>query len=188
MFNAGLDEAALLAYVGSAPPITLKADDVIYLHDHGVSTTVITTMLQHHGHIETQQAPAQAQPPMVPPAAYQAAQPAYVAAPDTYPYPYYSYPYYDSYYPYYYPYSSVVIGGSFWFGNPFFHHGFHNDFHHGFNTVPVHHGGFQTFPHTTVVHSGGSGIHTVGVTSGGFHTASVSHGSFHGGGGGGHHH
>jgi hypothetical protein len=203
MFDAGVKEPAILAYVSTAPPMVLTADDVIYMHNHGIPGDVITTMLKHHADLGTVQAPAaaQAQPPLVPPASYATAQPAYVSTDGGYPY---SYPYYDyGYgYPYYYPYSSIAIGGSFWFGNPWFHsgfhNGFHNSFHNGFHTVPVHHGS------TAVVHSGfnggfhtvnGGGFHTAGgggfhtAGGGGFHTAGGG-GGFHGGGGGGggHHH
>src|SRR5689334_7605040 len=173
MSNAGLDEAAILAYVATAPPSVLRADDIIYLHEHGISSAVITAMLQNRPKVEVTQAQAApVQPQQQQAAAYQAhlTPPAYVSAPAyDYGYPYY----YDSYYPYsYYPYSSIVLGGSFWFGNPFFHHGFHN----GFHSFPTHHSGFHTV-------SGGSGFHTVsgGASHSGFHT--VSGGGGHGGGG-----
>src|SRR3954470_23751958 len=116
MFDAGVKESAIAAYVATAPPMVLNADDVIYMHNHGVSSDVITMMLKHHAELGTVQAPAapaQAQPPLVPPASYSTAQPAYVSTDGGYPY--YSYPYsaYDygySYgYPYYYPYSSIAI-------------------------------------------------------------------------------
>jgi hypothetical protein len=183
MSNAGLDEAAILAYVATAPPSVLRADDIIYLHEHGISSAVITAMLQNRPKVEVAQAQAApAQPQQQQAAAYQAPlnPPTYVSSP-AYNYGY-GYPYYDYYYPYsYYPYSSIVVGGSFWFGRPFFHSGFHS----GFHSFPTHHsGGFHTV-------SGGSGFHT--VSGGGFHTASsggshsgfhtVSSGGGHGGGG-----
>lgn len=152
MSDAGVDEKAILTYVASAPPIVLRADDIIYLHEHGISTGVITTMLQHAPQVQIAQtpvAPMQAQPqPQAPAAAYYPApveQPVYVPTPVyNAPYPYYDY----SYYPYY---PSIVIGGSFGFGRPFFHGGFHH--------FPTFRGGF---------HSGfGGGFHT--VSRGGFH-------------------
>jgi len=159
MSDAGVDEKTILSYVASAPPIVLKADDIIYLHEHGISSGIITAMLQHAPQIQVAQAapaPAQAQQQQAPATAYYpapVAQPVYTPAPQvvyTAPYPY-AYPYYDYSYPYYSP--SIVIGGSFGFGRPFFHSGFRHfsTFHPGFHT------GFR----------------------GGFHT--VSHGGFHGG-------
>src|SRR5436190_14039998 len=58
MSDAGVDEKAILGYVAGAPAIVLRADDIIYLHEHGISTTVITTMLQHGPQVQIAQAPA----------------------------------------------------------------------------------------------------------------------------------
>jgi hypothetical protein len=38
MFAAGVKEDAILSYIANAPRMVLTADDVIFLHDHGVST------------------------------------------------------------------------------------------------------------------------------------------------------
>src|SRR2546427_4027096 len=63
MSDAGVDEKTILSYVATAPPIVLKADDIIYLHEHGISTGIITAMLQHAPQVQiaqTQVAPVQA--------------------------------------------------------------------------------------------------------------------------------
>ena len=154
MSDAGVDEKTILTYVTSAPAIVLKADDIIYLHEHGISTGVITAMLQRAPQVPIAQVPAVQPQQQPPPAAYYpapVAQPVYVPTPEVVysaPYPYYEY------YPWY---PSIVIGGSFGFGRPFFHHNFYGGFHHFPTFRPGFHTGFR----------------------GGFHT--VSHGGFHGG-------
>jgi len=152
MSDAGVDEKTILSYVTTAPAIVLKADDIIYLHEHGISTGIITAMLQHAPQVQIVQAPAAQPQQQAPPTAYYpapVAQPVYVPSPEVvYSAPY---PYYDYSYPYY---PSIIIGGSFGFGRPFFHHNFYGGFHH--------------FPFRPGFHSGfGGGFHT--VSRGGFH-------------------
>ena len=157
MSEAGVEEKTILSYVATAPAVVLKADDIIYLHEHGISTAVISAMLQHAPQFQAAQAPAPAPAQQQAPATayYPApvAQPVYVPTPEVvYTAPY---PYYDYYYPYY---PSIVVGGSFGFGRPYFHHNFYGGFRH----FPTYRAGFHT-----------------GFGGGGFHT--VSHGGFHGG-------
>src|SRR5437879_200083 len=47
MSDAGVDEKSILAYVESLPQARVTADDIIYLHDKGISGTVINAWLQH---------------------------------------------------------------------------------------------------------------------------------------------
>jgi hypothetical protein len=161
MTEAGVDEKAILSYVEGLPPMRVKADDVIYLHEKGVPSTIITALLQHAAAASAAQqqaataaaaaAPAQAaqyaqpaQPAAPTPVYIQQPEPVYVSPPPvvyTVPsysyyagcYPYYSRPYYSR------PYFSVGFSTGF----PF-HHGFHSFPHQGF-----HHsgGGFHVYHH-----------------------------------------
>src|ERR1043166_7241739 len=45
--TAGVNEKTILTYINNSPGFSLSAADVIALHDRGVSTEIITAMLQH---------------------------------------------------------------------------------------------------------------------------------------------
>jgi len=47
MAQAGVNENVILTYIDKSPGFALTANDVVTLHDQGVSLTVITAMLQH---------------------------------------------------------------------------------------------------------------------------------------------
>lgn len=47
MANAGIEEKAIVAFVNNSPGFKLNAEDVITLHQRGLSTTVINAMLQN---------------------------------------------------------------------------------------------------------------------------------------------
>ena len=66
MAQAGVNENVVLTYIEKSPGFTLTANDVVTLHDHGVSLTVITAMLQHPPVTQLAQAPI---PPASPAAA-----------------------------------------------------------------------------------------------------------------------
>ena len=172
MSEAGVDEKSILAYVDTLPQARVKADDIIYLHEKGVSPTIINGWLQHANAPAVAAAPAPAQQSIAQaaPAQTQAAQPAastpvYVSQPaPTYVEPtpvYYTAP---SYYPYYYggyygwPYFSIGFGGCY----PYRYYGGH--YYGG------HYGG----------HYYGGGLHVAHYGGGG-------HVAYHGGGGGLHH-
>ena len=131
MSDAGADPATIHAFVEtSSIAYNPRSEEIIYLHDHGISSSIITAMIQHGAKLREQGAAAQAN------AAYQAATaqpspatadtypveaalPAYVASPSyaapgyypSYAYPYPSYPYW------YAPYPS--FGG--YYSRPFYH-------------------------------------------------------------------
>ena len=120
MSDAGIDEKTILSYIDSSPGFVLKADDIIALHEHGISSAVITAMLQHppkvqvtQPPVQVAQAPAQAQPQQ--PVVYQ--QPVYVTSPEVV---------YAE--PYGYGYPSVVISGGFYYSRPYFYGGFYHRF------------------------------------------------------------
>jgi len=203
--HSGVDQSVVLEFVkNSNGPFHPSADEIIRLRDEGVSSPVITAMLQRDGELRTQapQAPAynyaqsgygqSAQPaPAQPAADYTDAQPAYSAPASTvvysYPsYPVYNYPtyyggyYYPSYYSGYYPgycYPRSYYGG---YGYP--HFGFYAPhfsvgfgFHGGgFNAVHVG-GGFHSGFHGGVAFHGGGGFHGGSV---GGHSGGF-HGGFH---------
>ena len=66
MAQAGVNENVILTYIDKSPGFTLSANDVVTLHDRGVSLTVITAMLQHPPLTQLAQAPT---PPASPAAA-----------------------------------------------------------------------------------------------------------------------
>ena len=189
--KSGVDESIVLSFIRNSPgPFTPSADEIIKLRDMGVSTPVLTAMLQRGGELRDQAHAAVAaaaadqannnpsQAPVItetPPSTYaggdnsaNATQPAstvtYIGG--DYSYPYYSYPYY----PYYSGWYSTAFFYPFpcWFGGVFYAHGcffphggfVHDDFH-----VHDGHGGFHGDSH--------------GDTHGGFH--GDTHGGFHGG-------
>src|SRR5438270_5509358 len=48
MSDAGADSAVIQAFVETSPiAYSPKADEIIYLHEHNISTTIITAMIQH---------------------------------------------------------------------------------------------------------------------------------------------
>ena len=47
MSEAGVNEKTIVTYISTSPGFSLKANDVIALHDRGVSSELITAMLQH---------------------------------------------------------------------------------------------------------------------------------------------
>ncbi|MDB6029848.1 MAG: hypothetical protein JWM16_186 [Verrucomicrobiales bacterium] len=70
--EAGVSEDVLLAYVtNSVHPYQLTSDEILYLNDLGVSTEVITAMLQKNGSADATKAPpvSIASAPAAPPAA-----------------------------------------------------------------------------------------------------------------------
>jgi len=151
MTEAGVDEKTILSYVESTPGFRLNADDVIYLHDNGVSATIITALLQHRPTVQVVQAPVTAPAAQAPPAQSQEPAPAYAqptqpvyAAPQvvyTQPSYVYSYPSY-SYAPYYYSYSRP-----FCYSRPYFSFGFYG------GCLPIHHfGGFNHSYHAGYRH------------------------------------
>ena len=191
MNDAGITPDVIVNYVRNTDArSTLNADSIIYLRDHGISSSLITTMIQH-GAVPPS-APA-AQP--VPMPATSAPIPSYAqygAAPaqdysDSQPQPavnynyygstgygyntpywYYSYPYYPIYY---YPYG-------FYYHNRFcFRPGFNG--HSSFSHV-----GFAGGFHSSTVHSSFSSAHFGGSMSHGF--SSVHSGGGMMGGMGGH--
>jgi hypothetical protein len=152
MSDAGVDEKSILSYIESLPPARVKADDVIYLHEKGVSSTIITALLQRAATVsapQTQTAtaapaaqaePAQpAHPPVSTPVYIQPPAPVYVSPPPVaYTVPSYSYYGYPGYYPYY---SRPSFSIGFSAGFPFHHHSHFG--HHGFR----HGGGFHVRHH-----------------------------------------
>lgn len=128
MADAGIESSVIEAYAQTANVPTLKPDEILFLHDHGVSAEVITTLIKRSGQIMTQQAQAQKEAQerfaqqqanqsatlvpqrSVPPTATAPATFNYYVTPPptyTYGYPIYTYPPYPAYgYSYPRPYSS----------------------------------------------------------------------------------
>ena len=161
MVEAGVDEKTILGYIENLPPARIKADDVIYLHEKGVSGTITAALLQHAAAATAQaqqaqvaaaaiatQAPAAqpaqpAQPTTPTPVYIESPQPAYVSPPPVvYTVPSYGYGYG---YPYYYPRYSYP-----YYSRPYFSIGFSTHF-------PSH--GFSHFPHHSFPHAGAGGFH-----------------------------
>ena len=160
MNDAGIAPDVIANYVRNTDArSTLGADDIIYLRDHGISTGLITTMIQH-GAVGQSAPAAQTVPmPTTPaPAPTYAQYPPYTQSPtpdySAYQqqpdvnYNYYSYPNYGYstpywYWNYYYPYYPVWyypfgFRNRFYFrpgfgGRSFSHVGFSGGFH-GFNS------------------------------------------------------
>jgi hypothetical protein len=131
--KSGVDESVVLAYIkNSSGPFRPSAGEIVKLHDEGVSSQIITAMLQRGNELQqqtpqTQAAsyPAYTQAPVAPiveqPVVY--TQPVYTAPASTvvyiggsYGYPTLSYRscYFPSYYPHYYSYyPRVGFYGSF---------------------------------------------------------------------------
>lgn len=141
--QAGLGTDVLVNYVNSANvSFSLRADDIVYLHNAGVPQEVITAMQQKQTAVAQNATPAPAQQPvqsqsqstMVNPPSPESqttvvAQPPVVYSSPTYVYP--SYPYYSYYggYPYYGPSISLGFGwgyggyGHGWYGHGWYGHG-----------------------------------------------------------------
>jgi len=125
MSDAGADATVLQAFVeNSAVAYNLRAEEIIYLHDHGIATSVVTAMLQHGASLREQAATAQAaaasqsapaQPEPAAPAVSNYATPpltpAYAASPS------YGYPAYYPSYAYAYPYAAYAYAPFIRFGS-----------------------------------------------------------------------
>ncbi len=141
--QSGVDESVVLAYVRNSPvPFNPSADEIIKLHNAGISSQVLTAMLQRGGELRQQApppAPYDAAPQALPAAPQQSAAtystPAYYGTQDAapastavylnstpaYTYPAYNYSYgYSWYYPYsysyYYPWWGYASWCSPWWG------------------------------------------------------------------------
>jgi len=149
MSQAGVDEKTIVTYIENLPATRVKADDIIYLHDKGISNTIISSWVQHATSASAAQAAqvaaaaapgAQTAPmqtvaavaPTTPTPVYiQQSPPVYVSSPSvvytTPSYYYGGYPYYyggyRSYSPYYYSRPYFSVGFSTHFGHPFHHFG-----------------------------------------------------------------
>jgi hypothetical protein len=126
MLDAGVDTEVVKTYIENAPiAFQPTANEIIALHERGVSSDLITAMLHRGGELRAQARSAQpvAQAPAAPPpAAYPAAPPVNYGYPDQTVYPAYSYgdyAYGDAYPDYaVYPGSSVSLG--FGWGWPYY--------------------------------------------------------------------
>ena len=161
MNDAGIAPDVIVNYVRNTDArSTLDADSIIYLRDHGISSSLITTMIQHGAVAPSAPAPQSVPMPTTPAptpayAQYAAApaqdysadqpQPAvnyyYYSSPGYgYGTPYYYYPYYPVYY---YPYGFYFHNrfcfrpgfGVHSFGHVGFVGGFHGGTVHGFSSV-----------------------------------------------------
>jgi len=196
--KSGVDQSIVLAFIKASPgPFEPTADEIIKLRDMGVSSPVLTAMLERGGQVREQSraaavaaAPDQpaatpSQAPVIsetPPNTYAGAdystQPAstvtYIGGDYGYSYPYYPV-YYSGWYStaFFYPFPCWYNGTYYAHGCYFPHGGY---IHDGFHL----HDGFHVGSHGDVhggIHVGGVGIH--GGVSDGFH-GGVS-GGFHGG-------
>jgi hypothetical protein len=195
MNNAGISQDVIANYVRNTDArSTLSADDIIYLRDQGISTGLITVMIQH-GAVAQSAPTAQTVPmPATPAPAPTYAQYPAEAAPDYSAYQqqpdvnynYYSYPNYGYstpywYWNYYYPYYPVwYYPYRYWYGGRY-------GFRYGSG-----YGGGRYFGRSGFHGSFGGGFHAgFHGSSGGFHGGGVhgfSSGHFGGGmGGGGRH-
>jgi len=197
--KSGVDQSIILSYIKNSPgPFEPSADEIIKLRDMGVSTPVLTTMMERGAQVRDQAhaaavtAAAQqsntnpSQAPVItetPPSTYAGAdyatQPVstvtYIGGNYGYSYPYYYPTYVSGYYSsaFFYPFPCWYRGiyyarGCYFPRGGFIHDGFH--VHDGFHGGSSH-GGF---------HAGVSGgIHS-GAT-GGFHAGTTGSGGFHNG-------
>jgi hypothetical protein len=68
--DSGMEESVLLNYIHNSPAtFQLSADEIIYLRDLGISSPVISAMLQHEGNVSGQSAATQSNEQQIPPAA-----------------------------------------------------------------------------------------------------------------------
>ena len=196
MSEAGVSQPVLKSYAENCTIYGQPtADDIIYLHNHGISSDVITALIQRATTLRQQSVRAaqamQANREMA--AAYPSAQqapPATTVQVQPAPYPVYVPPTYVEYpvaYPYY-VYSGYPYYG-FWFPNSyfwsvsysrghFFRDGFHGGFHNGGGFRPHAFAGRGGFSHGGF--AGGNG-----GFRGGFHGGVSGGVAMHGGGGGG---
>ncbi len=146
MSDAGMDSAVIKSFVeNSSTGYSLKTDEIIYLHNHGIPDSIITTMIQRGGELRAQTAPAKAvnPAPQTASTAYvYSGNPSYVyTSPSSYVgYPAYSYCYPGSYYygsPYYWP----PVGFSFSFGSSGYHSHYGGGGSYGGGGIHVNHGG-----------------------------------------------
>jgi hypothetical protein len=207
LVRAGVNEEVVMAYIQhSRSGFNLTADEIVQLHNEGVTDKMINAMLANKRVPQTmiavqqqpqpagvpEQAPVQQQviqpttpPPSIaapPPTTYVQTQPVYVPS-TTYVYsdPYY---YYDPYWSLWYPSVSVGFGWGWggWGGRYYRpYYGGHYYSHYGGGYHNVYRGGVSAGFH------GGFGGHVGGGFSGG-HVGGGWGGSYRGGfGGGGHH-
>lgn len=59
MAEAGIDSSVIEAFVQTAIVPLLRPDEILFLHEKGVSSQVITTLIKRSGEVKTQQAQAQ---------------------------------------------------------------------------------------------------------------------------------
>jgi hypothetical protein len=187
LVRASVNEDVVMAYIeNTRTGFNLSADEIVQLHNEGVSDKMINAMLAHRKQIPQviaaapqTAAPEAAQQQMIaqqpatvvtqPQVTYVQSQPVYVPAPTTYSYVY-SQPYYSYYDPLYWNYWPRVS----------YNFGYRGGFY-----------GRSYYPHYAhyAPHSYGGGFH--GGWSGGFHGGwSGGHGGWsggHGGWSGGHH-
>jgi len=199
--KSGVDQSIILAFIKNSPgPFEPSADEIIKLRDMGISTPVLTAMMErgaqvrdqvHAAAVASASQPANTNPsqaPVIsetPPDTYAGAdyapQPAstvtYIGG--GYSYPYYSYPYY---YPTYYSgWYSAAFFYPFpcWYNGIYYAHGCyfpHGGFiHDGFHLHDGFHGGIHGDVH--------GGFHGTiggfrGGVSGGFHAGTVNSGRF----------
>jgi hypothetical protein len=164
LFESGVGEDVVLAYVRSSPVPKPTADEIIQLHQVGIPASVITAMLSKNGTANTSAAPESvnsghtpAKPPYeqsssTPSVVYVDRSPTYTQpqtsvvyvpsyAPSYYSYPYYSYPYY---YPSYYSWPAISLGFNFggYYGHGYHgYHGYHGGGYHGYHGGGHHSGG-----------------------------------------------
>jgi hypothetical protein len=192
--KSGVDQSVVLAYIKNSPgPFEPSPDEIIKLRDMGISTPVLTAMLERGATVRDQAhaaamaaAPSDntspAQAPVItetPPSTYTGSDATYATPPaSTVTYIGGDYGYSS---PYYYPTTYYYSG---WYPSAFFY-----PFPCWFGGVFYAHGCF--FPHGGFVHDGfhvhdghGGGFH--GDVHGGFHGGDI-HGGFHGGATGGIH-
>lgn len=172
LVESGVGEEVLLAYVRNSTVSKPNADEIVYLHEAGVPTPVITALLSKNGISNSSPSsetgdsgpilakPVYAQTPSAPASVvnveraptYVQPQPTVVYVPSYAP-QYYSYPSY----PGYYAGPAISLGFSFGGHHGFGHHffGHHQGGHHFFggHHLGGHHGGHHSFGHAG--HHGG---------------------------------
>jgi hypothetical protein len=154
MSDAGADAAVIQAYIENSPSAhTLRSEEIIYLHDHGISTPIITAMIQHGARQREQAevASAAVAPPTASGGTVVQTSPDYAASP-TYVYPSYtSYPTYVYEYPSY-PYISYPAFGAY-FSWPYSYGRSYRHSYYGHSF-----GGGLRFSHSGTFRLGGSSI------------------------------
>jgi len=151
MHNGGVEADVIMNYIeNSSVPYHLSAEEVVHLHDIGVPSPIITTLIRHGAKVQQQAAAASAQIQQKATEEAKAASaffnpysPAVYAAPApvvnyTYAYPTYvntAYPYYgySSYYPSYYSYPRYCYSSPFYFS---FSYPGYRHFYGGFRSFP----------------------------------------------------